>query len=74
MKCYGDYHRWGKAQLEGISPIHIAARVGCVELVRFIASYSENPNIAKADGWSPIHIAAFSFRISGIQSRKSKWT
>ena len=58
MKWYGNYHKWGKAQLEGISPIHIAARVGCVELVRFIASYSENPNIAKADGWSPIHAAA----------------
>ena len=58
MKWYGDYHRWEKAQLEGISPIYIAARFGYVDLVRFIASYTENPNIAKTNGWTPIHAAA----------------
>ena len=39
-------------------PIHIAARNGCFELFKFIASKVKNPNAPTPVGQTPIHSAA----------------
>ena len=58
MKWFDEYHKWKEPDLDGITPIFIASRFGCLGLVELIASYTANPNMAKTDGWTSIHIAA----------------
>ena len=58
MKWYDQCHKWSGSELDGITPIYIASRLGCFDIVELFASYTDNPNIAKTDGLTPIHIAA----------------
>ena len=57
MKFHEEYDRWGVA-LDGILPIHIASRHGCLKVVQFIVSFSKEPNPPKKDGFTPLHNAA----------------
>ena len=62
IKCLMKFHQkinfWIPDALQGILPIHIAAHQGCLEVVMFIVSYSEEPNPSKEDGWTLINLAA----------------
>ena len=61
IKCLMKFHQeinfWRPNALQGILPIHIATVEGCLEVVMFIVSYSEEPNPPKEDGWTPINLA-----------------
>ena len=58
MKWYDEFHTWEEPELDGMTPIHIASLMGCLGLVKLIASYTDNPNIAKTNGLTPLQIAA----------------
>ena len=61
IKCLMKFHQeinfWRPNALQGILPIHIATVEGCLEVVMFIVSYSEEPNPPKEDGWTPMNLA-----------------
>ena len=58
MKFHQDYLRWRKPSLDGMLPIHLASRYGYLNILKFIVSFSKDPNFPKVDGWRPIHLAA----------------
>ena len=58
MKLYGKLESYSEKVLKGISPTHIGARFGYTTIAMFVASYSENVNAPRSDGWTPHHIAA----------------
>ena len=58
MKWHDLCHKGIESELDGITPIYIASRLGCFDIVELFASYTDNLNIAKTDGWTPIHAAA----------------
>ena len=58
MKFHGKINFWTADALQGVLPIHIATHQGCLEVVMFIVSYSEEPNPPKEDGWTPMNLAA----------------
>ena len=43
----------------GWTPIHYAAQKGHLEIVKFLASYTSDPNDADKEGLTPIHCAAY---------------
>ena len=60
---YQYYHNYQwfelRHELEGILPIHIASYFGYINIVKFVATYSENVNApSKYDGFTPLQIAA----------------
>ena len=58
MKKYSRYPLWHQSEQDGMTPMHIAAAYGLIDVVKFIASYNINPNAPKVNGWTPIHAAA----------------
>ena len=58
MKKYSRYPLWHQSEQDGMTPMHIAASYGLIDVVKFIASYDINPNAPKVNGWTPIHAAA----------------
>ncbi|KAL8878727.1 MAG: hypothetical protein Q9198_003528, partial [Flavoplaca austrocitrina] len=46
--------------IDGVTPIHVAARYGNVEAVRSLLKHGVSPNIRDGDGNTPIHGAALS--------------
>ena len=46
------------ATIEGHTPIHCAARSGYLDIVKFLAPFTNNPNIPNKEGHTPIHNAA----------------
>ena len=58
MKKYSRYSLWHKSEQGGMTPMHIAAAYGLIDVVKFIASYNINPNAPKINGWTPVHAAA----------------
>ena len=72
MKWYGKFHLYSESGLKGISPTHIAARFGYTNIAMFVASYSEDVNAPKSNGWTPLHIAAKHGRIKIFKFLASK--
>ena len=46
------------ATIEGHTPIHCAARSGYLDIVKFLAPFTNNPNFPNKEGHTPIHNAA----------------
>ena len=57
MKLYGGQF-YGESALKGNLPTHIAAIFGYINIFMFVASYLENINAPRANGWTPLHFAA----------------
>ena len=60
MKWYGigKSSAWPKSSLNGVTILHISAACGVKSIVKFIASYIEDPNPTKENGITPIHSAS----------------
>ena len=62
LHCLKRFHKkihiWKPEQLIEITPIHCAVYYQNVDLVKFIASYSDDLNPAKANGWTPVMTTA----------------
>ena len=58
MKWYGKYQEYTEKELNGMMPIFVAARFGCIGIVKFIATFTFNLNTPKMDRMTPIHTAA----------------
>ena len=60
MKWYRKHQSWTDDELKGITPTHIAAWLGYTNIFMFVASYLENVNAPRYDGWTPLFDAAAS--------------
>ena len=58
MIFFSKYSSIRECALNGIMPIHVAARTEeSVEILKFIASFTDDCNPPKSDGWTPLHLA-----------------
>ena len=55
------------ATIEGRTPIHCAAKSGYLDIVKFLATFTNNPNFPNNEGVTPIHIAAFSGHLETVE-------
>ena len=44
--------------VNGITPIHIAAQEGHINIVKTLMTSTDNPDVADNDGNTPIHVSA----------------
>ena len=58
MTWHGLNHTYSEKSLRGITPVHIAANCGFIEIVKFIASFKKNLNAPKRNGVTPMYAAA----------------
>ena len=60
-------------ELGGFDPLHAAAQYGCLEVVEFITSYTENVNASwMLNGCTPLHLAAFNGHAKIVEFLLSK--
>ncbi len=55
------------ADLDGLRPLHIAARIGQGDIVRLLLGRGANVNVTSANGLSPLHFAAREGRSDIVQ-------
>ena len=60
-------------ELDGLDPLHAAAQYGCLEVVEFITSYTENVNPSwMLNGCTPLHLAAKTGHTNVVEILASK--
>ena len=55
------------ATIEGRTPIHCAAKSGYLDIVKFLATFTNNPNFPSNEGVTPIHTAAGSGHLETVE-------
>ena len=55
------------ATIEGRTPILCAAKSGHLDIVKFLATFTNNPNFPSNEGVTPIHTAAFSGHLETVE-------
>jgi ankyrin repeat protein len=56
----GDrYTEVGGYCCDGVTPLHVAARKGYVEIAKLLLEHGADPNIKDLHGWTPLHDAAY---------------
>ena len=58
MKWFGKVESYSGRVIDGMTPIFVATRFGYTNIVKFIATYTDNLNAPKTNGVTPLHIAA----------------
>ena len=59
MQWYLSLTKCTQEKLLGMTPIHIAAALGYLEMFKFLASKVDDFNAPKLDGWTPLHFASW---------------
>ena len=73
MRFFLNYSITKKSALNRMMPIHVAARnEESVEILKFIASFTDDCNPPKSDGWTPLHLAAHFGHIENVKFLATK--